>query len=84
MSKNLEHIPKHSDCDLLDQNSPLPSKIHSSVIQANNYISPMVESQLFTISRVFSDRLTLVISMYYQLISLIHAHVINTYIRAAH
>ena len=81
---SVEHIPKHLDCDLLDQNSLLSSKIPSSVIQANNYISPMVESQLFTIRRVFSDRLTLVISMYYQLINFIHAYVINTYIRAAH
>ena len=63
----------HETCyDLLDTNGLLCSKMP---IQANNYISSVIES-LFTAKNGFSDRFTLVIPTY---CCLIHAHVSNIY-----
>ena len=50
-------------------------------MQGNDYISPVIESQLFTIKRLFSDRYTLLIPTYHWFNQLIHAHMSNTYMQ---
>ena len=47
-----QHILKLSDCDLLDPDGSLSSKMPYLAVQANNYNSLVIRSQLFAINRV--------------------------------
>ena len=74
---NINNIMKLSDCDLLGPNGPLSLKMPCLTTQANNYVSPVIESQLFIINRTFPLRLCLWYLRIVDSTSLIHAHVSN-------
>ena len=76
-------ISKISDSDFLDPNGWLSLIMPSLATQANNYVSAVIESELFTIKRIFSYRHTLAIPMYHRF-SQPHLLSHEYYIRAAH
>ena len=58
-------ISKISDNDFLDPNGRLSLIMPSLATQVNNYVSAVIESELFTIKRILSYQYTLVIPMYH-------------------
>ena len=75
-------ILKLLNCDLLDPNGLISLIMPSLKIQANNYVSPVIESQFFTINRVFSDTFAIIIPMYHRSVvnGFIYTRVSNIYL----